>query len=197
MSEIRCFVAVDLGAPVKTQLAEVQRQLSAGMPPGSVRWVRPESVHLTLKFLGNVPAGRIQEIASALRRASQPAVPFSFRVAGAGCFPNLSRPRVVWIGVDDAGGALRSLQNAMEKALAPLGFPPEGRPFQPHLTLGRTQRRASTEDARAIGESVRALALGTLGDVDVREVIFMRSDLSPEGARYTPLDRIPLGGAEP
>lgn len=196
MSDIRCFIAVDLGAPVKRQLAEIQRRLKASTPPGSVRWVSPESVHLTLKFLGNVPAGRIQEIASALRRASQPAAPFSFRVAGAGCFPNLSRPRVVWIGVEDAGGALRSLQKAVEKALGPLGFPPEGRPFTPHLTLGRTQRSASTADARAIGQAVSALDVGTLGEVEVREIILMRSDLSPAGARYTPLEHIRLSGAE-
>ncbi len=197
MSEVRSFVAVDLGAPVKAQLAGVQQELKAGIPPGSVRWVRPESVHLTLKFLGNVPSERIEKIASALRRAVQPVAPLSFLVTGAGCFPNFNRPRVVWVGVADATGALHVLQQAVESALAPLGFPPEGRPFKPHLTLGRTHRRASSADARVIGQCVKALDVGTLGTVEVREIVLMRSDLSPGGARYTPLEHIALGGAEP
>lgn len=197
MGDIRSFVAVDLGSSLKTKLATIQRELKAGTPQGSVRWVRPEAVHLTLKFLGNVPSARIEKIVTALRQASGPVAAFSFRVVGAGCFPNYSRPRVVWAGVDDAGGALRSLQKALESALAPLGFEPERRPFKPHLTLGRVQRRASAADVRAIGERVRALDVGVLGEVEVREIVLMRSDLSPEGARYTPLAHIPLGGAEP
>ena len=197
MGDIRSFVAVDLGAPMKAQLATIQRELKAGTPPGSVRWVRPEAVHLTLKFLGNVPGARIEEIVTALRQASGSVTAFSFRVVDAGCFPNVSRPRVVWAGVEDGAGALRALQKAVEKALTPLGFEPESRPFKPHLTLGRTQRRASAADVRAIGERVRTLDVGVLGEVEVREIVLMRSDLSPEGARYTPLAHIPFGGAEP
>jgi len=196
MANVRAFVAVDLGAPVKTQLGVLQRELKARTPAGAVRWVPPDAVHLTLKFLGDVPEERVGEIVAALQRVCGPLAPLSFSVAGAGCFPNLRRPNVVWVGVEDPSGALRALQAAVEKALNPLGFPPENRPFKPHLTLGRTQRNAPGEDLHAVGERVGALAVGTLGQVDVREILLMRSDLLPGGARYTPLARILLGGAE-
>jgi 2'-5' RNA ligase len=196
MADVRSFVAVDLGAPVKTQLGVLQHELKARTPAGAVRWVPPDAVHLTLKFLGDVPEERVGEIVAALQRVCGPLAPLSFSVAGAGCFPNLRRPNVVWVGVEDPSGALRALQAAVEKALNPLGFPPENRPFKPHLTLGRTQRNAPGEDLRAVGERVGALAVGTLGQVDVREILLMRSDLLPGGARYTPLARILLGGAE-
>jgi 2'-5' RNA ligase len=196
MSVIRSFVAVDLGQTVKSRLAEIQRQLKASVPSGSVRWVQPDSVHLTLKFLGDVPAERIDEIADALRQACEPLAPALFAVAGAGCFPDLRRPNVVWVGVDDPARRLAALQQAVERALNPLGFPPENRPFNPHLTLGRTQRSAPGADLRAVGERVGALKVGALGRVDVHEIILMRSDLLPGGARYAPLARISLLGAE-
>ena len=196
MADVRSFVAVDLGAPVKTQLGVLQRELKARTPAGAVRWVQPDAIHLTLNFLGDVPEERVSEIVAALQRACGPIALLSFSIAGAGCFPNLRRPNVVWVGVEDPSGALRALQAAMEKALNPLGFPPENRPFKPHLTLGRTQRNAPGEDLHAVGERVGALAVGTLGQVDVREILLMRSDLLPGGARYTPLARILLGGAE-
>jgi len=196
MPTVRSFVAVDLGAAVKSRLSEVQRQLKATVPSGSVRWVQPDSVHLTLKFLGDVPAERVDEIAAALRQTCEPLLPLSFAVGGAGCFPDLRRPNVVWIGVDDPTRHLLALQQAVEKALNPLGFPPESRPFKPHLTLGRTQRSAPGADLRAVGDRVGALNVGALGQVEVREILLMRSDLSPGGARYTPLARISLGGVE-
>ena len=196
MADVRSFVAVDLGAPVKTQLGVLQRELKARTPAGAVRWVQPDAIHLTLNFLGDVPEERVSEIVAALQRACGPIALLSFSIAGAGCFPNLRRPNVVWVGVEDPSGALRALQAAVEKALNPLGFPPENRPFKPHLTLGRTQRNAPGEDLHAVGERVGALTVGTLGQVDVREILLMRSDLLPGGARYTPLARILLGGAE-
>jgi len=196
MAAIRSFVAVDLGALVKTRLAEIQRQLKSSTPSGSVRWVQPDAVHLTLKFLGDVPAERVGEITSALTRACEPLSPLSFSVAGAGCFPDLRRPNVVWIGVEDSTRKLQALQLAVEKALNPLGFPPENRSFKPHLTLGRTQRSAPVADLRAVGERVAALQVGALGTVEAHEIILMRSDLSPGGSRYTPLAHVSLGGAK-
>jgi len=195
MAGIRSFVAVELDPEVKALLAEIQRQLKAATPSGAVRWVRPESIHVTLKFLGDVPQERIGAIESALEQACAPVVPLAFAVAGAGCFPDARRPNVVWVGVEDSGGQLLALQQAVERALNPLGYPPEGRPFRPHLTLGRTNRNAPGADLRKVGEAVSGLRIGHVAQVRVAEVVLMRSDLSPAGARYTPLARIPLGGA--
>jgi 2'-5' RNA ligase len=196
MAEIRTFVAVDLGPEVRNQLALIQGRLKKQVPNRSVRWVRPEGIHLTLKFLGNIRDDRVQEIVSALRGACAPISPFAFTVGGSGCFPNPKRPSVAWIGVEDPSGALKALQEAAERALNPLGFPPEGRAFKPHLTLGRTNRSASSSELASVGECIRTNDVGILGQVEVREIVFMKSDLLPDGARYTPLAHIPLGGAE-
>lgn len=195
MASIRSFVAVELGSEVKTRLAEIQRQLRSATPSGAVRWVQPESIHVTLKFLGDVPQERIGAIVSALEWACASVAPLVFAVAGAGCFPDARRPNVVWIGVEDPGGGLLALQQAVERALNPLGYPPEGRPFRPHLTLGRTNRNAPGPDLRKVGEAVSGLRVGHVARVDVAEIVLMRSDLSPAGARYTPLAHMPLGGA--
>lgn len=195
MAAIRSFVAVELGEEVKQRLAEIQRQLKTMTPGGVVRWVQPDSIHVTLKFLGDVPEERIRAIVAALERECAPVAPLAFTVAGAGCFPNARRPNVVWIGVEDPVGQLAALQRAVERALNPLGYPPEGRPFKPHLTLGRVNRSVSDADLRKVGELVSGLRVAHLGQVQVAEVVLMRSDLSPAGARYTPLARIPLSGA--
>lgn len=195
MAAIRSFVAVELDEEVKQRLAEIQRQLKTMTPGGVVRWVQPDSIHVTLKFLGDVPEERIRAIVAALERECAPVAPLAFTVAGAGCFPNARRPNVVWIGVEDPDGQLAALQQAVERALNPLGYPPEGRPFKPHLTLGRVNRSVSDADLRKVGERVSGLRVAHLGQVQVAEIVLMRSDLSPAGARYTPLARIPLSGA--
>ncbi len=195
MAPIRSFVAVELGEEVKQRLADIQWQLKTMTPGGVVRWVQPDSIHVTLKFLGDVPEERIGAIVAALERECAPMAPLAFAVAGAGCFPNARRPNVVWIGVEDPGGQLAALQRAVERALNPLGYPPEGRPFKPHLTLGRVNRSVSGADLRKVGELVSGLRVAHLGQVQVAEIVLMRSDLSPAGARYTPLARIPLSGA--
>lgn len=196
MPGIRSFVAVELDAEVKNRLAEIQRQLRSATPSGAVRWVQPESIHVTLKFLGDVPQERVGTIVSALEQACAPMAPLTFAVAGAGCFPDARRPNVVWIGVEDSDGRLLALQQAVERALNPLGYPPEGRPFRPHLTLGRTNRNAPGSDLRKVGEAVSGLRIRHVAQVQVAEIVLMRSDLSPAGARYTPLAHIPLGGAK-
>ncbi len=194
MPDIRAFIAIELDEPVKTALADVQRRLREAMPRDSVRWVRPGGVHLTLKFLGNVPAGQVADITRAIEAAAgQGIAPFSLTIGQLGCFPNLRRPRVVWVGVQEPTGALARLQGAVEKHIAPLGYPTEKRPFSPHLTLGRTQRRASPADVRRIGEVVGAAGVGQLAAMEVRAVGLIRSDLKPTGAVYTRLAEVLLG----
>jgi 2'-5' RNA ligase len=158
-----------------------------------VRWVRPEGIHLTLKFLGDVPSSRITSITQAVETACRGCDPFTFALVGLGCFPHPRRPRVLWVGVHEPTGTLARLQKNLEKELAGLGFKPEGRPFQPHLTLGRVQRKASQSDRQSLGELVAGSDLGQLGGMTASTVNVMRSQLRPEGAIYTALAQVPLG----
>lgn len=193
MTTVRTFIAIELDDELKTNLRLLQDRLRDQMAPRSVRWVRPDGIHLTLKFLGDTPSAKIEEVERALARAAARAGPFTLTVGGVGCFPNTRRPRVVWVGIQEVTGSLARLRNAIEAEVAPLGFPTENRPFHPHLTLGRVQRYASPSEVREIGQVVAASALGTIDEMDVTSVLFIKSDLRPSGAVYTTLSEARLG----
>lgn len=192
MEKIRTFIAIELDENLKSCLTKLQEQLKGEAPQGSVRWVRPEGIHLTLKFLGDVPASRIEGITQALQKSCRGVAPFSLSCSELGCFPNLKHPNVVWVGVQEETGTLAQLQKAIEENLASLGYPAEKRQFSPHLTLGRVQKRVSASDLRRLGELVGTSKVGTLGQMEVRSVSLMRSDLRPDGAVYTRLAEVEL-----
>lgn len=192
MDILRTFIAIELPAEILRRMEQVQTQLKAAAPPRSVRWVRVEGIHLTLKFLGQVPMSQLDVITRAMAAAAHSVAPFTLTVGGAGCFPSPRRPRVVWIGVSEPTGGLNSLQRAVESTISPLGYPPEDRGFQPHLTLGRAARDASPEDVKRLGQVVAAANVGTLGQVAVNEIALIKSDLKPTGAEYAALQRARL-----
>lgn len=194
MKQVRAFIAIELDETINVALTDLQEQLKAEAPQGSVRWARPEGIHLTLKFLGNVPANRMEEVKLALTQACAGFPSLSFSVGGLGCFPHTRRPRVVWVGVQEESGTLARLQKAIEDGMEKLGFAPEGRRFHAHLTLGRTQRRASAGDVRRLGQLVEETNIGELGRMEARVVSLMRSDLRPTGAVYTQLAAVELEG---
>jgi 2'-5' RNA ligase len=190
---LRTFIAIELDDTVRHALANAQDNLRRAAPHRSVRWVRPEGIHLTLKFLGDTPAARVEEIKRALAEAASEAEPFSFDVQGLDCFPNPRRPRVLWVGVKEPTGKLRALWRAVEARVAPLGWPTERRGFQPHLTLGRVQRRANPAERQAVGRLVEEANLGWLAGMKVPAVSFIKSDLRPTGAVYATLAEAELG----
>jgi len=194
MKQVRTFIAIELDETIHAALTDLQEQFKAKVPRGSVRWVRSEGIHLTLKFLGDVPADRIGEIERALAQACVGFPAFSFSVEGLGCFPDPRRPRVVWVGVREESGNLAGLQKAIEDGMERLGFAPEGRKFDAHLTLGRTQRRASSGDVRRLGQLVSETDIGSLGQMEARSVSLIKSDLRPTGAVYTQLAAVELEG---
>jgi 2'-5' RNA ligase len=193
METIRAFIAVPLPDDLLAQFAALQRRLERQVPPRSVRWVRPEGIHLTLKFLGDTPSDKLPGIQAGLAAVARNAPACTFTVGGLGCFPNPHRPRVVWVGVQEPTGRLALLQDAVEEVVAPFGYPPEGRGFTPHLTLGRIQRRASRDDAARVGEVVVASDVGILGEVAAERFALIRSVLKPTGAEYTTLADFGLG----
>jgi 2'-5' RNA ligase len=187
MAGIRAFVAIELSEEALEELERLQKKLKEKVPPDAVRWVRPQSIHLTLQFLGDVEPDRVEAIAGALREICRDWKPFTFEMKELGVFPNPRQPRVVWVGIVEPSGALASLQKRVTEALMPLGFEPEKRPFTPHLTLGRASRYANRRALAEAGELVTRFEAGSLGRIPVNRIVLMQSDLKPSGAVYTPL----------
>ena len=192
MDAIRAFIAIELPEAILVELGTIEARLKPQMPRDTVRWVKADSVHLTLKFLGQVPSDQLDLIMSSLRSAVAAHASFTLEVAGAGCFPSVHRPRVVWVGVHENDHRLHALQRAVENAIAPLGYPTEIRDFTPHLTLGRVARDVRQVDQKKIGDVVQATGVGSLGTWEVRQVALIKSDLKPSGAEYTILTQAPL-----
>jgi 2'-5' RNA ligase len=192
MTTQRTFIAVELDKELLGNLVALQDRLRGQVAPRSVRWVRPEGIHLTLKFLGDTRPDQLDAVKLALDQAASEILPFAFTVGGMGCFPNTRRPRVIWVGLYEPTGTLSRLRDAVESHVAPLGFPTEKRPFQPHLTLGRVQRYASKSEVREVGEVVAASEIGTLDEMRVGQVSYIKSDLRPGGAVYTTLSEAQL-----
>ena len=188
----RLFIAVDLAPPVLEQLGVLQRRWDEriGGRGVRVRWVDPKNIHLTLAFLGETQERIVTELESVLRECAPQLEPFDLRCRGVGAFPTEVRPRVLWAGVDETATAiLAELHQALERRLEPLGFPPESRPFQPHLTLGRVKSRQTAPMREAIVDLSRFDA----GTSRIEEVCLYESELSPQGPKYTARARVPLG----
>jgi len=182
MGTIRSFIAIPLQPDIIKRIDKAQNELRAFR--ADVKWVRPQSIHLTLKFLGNIEESQIEAIAEKIHRAATGYKPWSIPVKNLGGFPSLANPRVVWVGIEDAGGQTVALQQQLENELSALGFPQEKRRFSPHLTLGRVRSsRAKKELVQYLVEE-RERAFGT---IQVDRVVLFRSDLQPSGAIYTRL----------
>ncbi len=194
MDTIRSFIAIELPAPVKSGLSRLQGELESG-GHSAVKWVNPGSIHLTLKFLGNVPADRIKAIRGAVDEAAQEVPPFRLEVRGLGVFPNPGRVRVVWVGVRGELGRLERLQKGLEAKLTPLGFAAERRPFTPHLTLARVRERATSEEVRRFGQFISTRRFQAAYPFDVDKISLMQSHLDREGAVYSCLSSARLNGS--
>lgn len=182
MSQVRTFIAVEIDAPVRDALAGLQDRIRRALGP-PMRWVKPEGMHLTLKFLGQTPEDLVPSIADALDAAARRSRPFTIELGEPGGFPNTRRPRVLWAAVRGDLDALADLRQNVEEMVAPLGFPTEGRAFRPHLTLGR-----AAGDVRIAPERWEATELKPAAvSQTVHHVALMKSDLGPGGARYTRL----------
>ncbi len=191
----RLFVAIDLSEEVRGALAEAQAVCRRRSDP-PVRWVDPRGAHLTLKFLGDVAAERVQALADALVAVAAAHAPFHLATGPAGVFPSPRRPRVLWLGVDGPVESLEDLQQDVEFGLHGLGFPLDGRPFRPHLTLGRV-RDGVTGDLPGLAGALEELRRATPAPLPVEELRLMRSELGRGdrgGPRYTTLAVAPLGG---
>jgi 2'-5' RNA ligase len=188
----RLFIAIELPHDVLTKIGKVQNRLQGLAPERAARWTRPEGIHLTLKFLGDTPTTQLDDLRAALDAAVIGHAPFDLYAEQLGAFPDTHRPRVLWVGLHGDLDALRALQSAVEEHIAPLGVPPEGRGFQPHLTLARTASRISREDQAALGHVVEQAKLPRVASWHVQGVSLIRSQLQPSGSIYTQIGYSPL-----
>jgi len=182
---MRLFVAIPLPISVREEIAGLVASLRS--EPWPVRWVKPDGIHLTLKFLGDVPADAVDDLISALRPAGRSIRPLSCRMTEAGGFPSLERARVIWLGVEGPA-ALELLVDRIERGCAPLGFPPEGNIFRPHLTLGRVQQHARLP--REAIDRLVTLRLDTTFSSD--GFTLFESRPGPGGSTYHSLADFPL-----
>ncbi|MBN1316174.1 MAG: RNA 2',3'-cyclic phosphodiesterase [Anaerolineales bacterium] len=184
---IRAFIAIELSAELKLLLGQVARELEQRIPEKTIRWVKPEAMHLTLIFLGDTPISKLDPIKRAIEKATGGISPLALTITGIGCFPNTRRPRNVWVGIQEPAGQLARLKRTLDKTLEPLGYKPENRNFTPHLTLGRVNKRAGRTEAGLLGAVIESATLEEVGRMTVDQIHLIRSDLRPTGPIYTRL----------
>jgi 2'-5' RNA ligase len=188
---IRSFVAVSISGEIRRLAGDFVETLRREVH--GVKWVKPENLHLTLKFLGALSEGQLPDLKAALDGAAGRHRPFQLGFGGAGVFPPRGRPRVVWIDIAAGAGEMAALQADVEGGLEPLGFPPEKRPFSPHLTIGRVR---DLDDPFALTGALAAAGEMSWGECVIDRVHLMRSDLFPTGPRYSILQEVRFAAKE-
>ena len=181
----RTFCAVELPDGVKSRVAEHIKRLRAEFPDVRASWEKPEKLHITLKFLGEIELPRAEDLSGAASRAASRVMPFKLTIAEAGAFPPRGQPRVLWLDIKDTSGSLASLQHSLEDACAAAGFPRESRPFKPHLTVARLR---SPQGARELAAAHREASFEPQ-TFTISELVVMRSELRPGGSRYSVVSR--------
>lgn len=187
---IRAFIAIELSEQIREQLDAVVRAINSNrsLP---VKWVSGKNIHLTLKFLGEQHWDKISALESSLRSEICMMSPFEIIVSGLGAFPNIHRPRVIWVGVQ-APQDLNRLHLKVENSARQAGFEAEERPFSPHLTLGRLSQTLSPGQVEVTAQALQKVRVGELGRMTVHSICIFRSTLTPAGAVYTPLSLLPF-----
>ena len=184
---IRAFLAIIPPTALQQTMAEVRQVFERLSLPW--RWVTPDHIHLTLRFLGNVPDEAVPSLLQAIEQASLGQTVFALHARSLGCFPHPARPRVLWVGLDDPSQALGRLNERLIAALTPLGFPSEDRPFHPHLTLARAQNRSSLSQSLTLLQTYQNR---DFGEFLVNHIHLVKSQLRRDGSVYTILSSVAL-----
>ena len=191
---IRAFLALDYPDAVGGAIAAAQERLKRFVF-GEIRWVRPEGIHLTLKFFGDIPQNAVAGIAAVVGKKAAETPTFALAVSGVGVFPDLRHPRVLWLGMKGESERLLAFQQALERMFQEIGFPREERPFRPHLTLARirpSSRRGLSGLDKALEKGGKTAEKPFLAE----GLSLMQSTLTPQGAIYTRLGGFPLAGTK-
>jgi 2'-5' RNA ligase len=190
VKNVRLFIAMDFSSQIILEVTNFQAQLHRELSNVPIRWVAPETMHLTLQFLGEVPQSQIPSIQEAISASAAGFSSIPVHIASVGGFPSFKKPQVLWLGIS-ADKKLKKLASQLQSALQPLGFKPE-KEYIPHLTLGRMIRTANGEQQKMVSAVLARWQSVEIGQDRMREVILYQSDLTQKGPIYTSLFRFPL-----
>ena len=190
--KLRLFIAIPIPEPVRDEIVRVQQELQPLVPREVARWTRSDQFHLTLRFLGDVPADGVEDLKKSVNAVCRNGRPLSLHAEGVGFFPNPRSPRVIWVGINDQEGRLGDLQKQIETAVDPFSPEPDEKNFTGHVTLGRLKNPRPT-DTRDLAARAHLLEKRLFGEWPAHEIEIIRSELSPAGARYTSLAAFRLG----
>ncbi|MBD3382463.1 MAG: RNA 2',3'-cyclic phosphodiesterase [candidate division Zixibacteria bacterium] len=183
---MRCFIAVKISAEQKDRIASIIDDFRR--EDVRVKWVKPENLHVTLKFLGEVDEHNLPDMFSALEKSLTSCKEFDFSLKGLGCFPNRRRPRVIWVGIDEGAPELKKLAGDIDRTMQEFGFKPEKRGFSAHLTIGRVKDPRGIEVLTNRFDDIKFVS----DSCTIDEIVFYQSILKPEGPTYVPQKRIKL-----
>jgi len=189
----RLFIALELPEQILTELTQTQTRLKVKAPFKSLRWAKPGGIHLTLRFLGDTPVDKVQRLSDVFESAIEPHQAITLISGRLGCFPNFKKPSVLFVHVEGQLDRLNALQKSIERTAVTLDYPPETRPYTPHLTLARIDRRAVRSEQRRTGEMAQEEKIKSL-DWEANSVSLIRSELKADGAVYTTLRHFSLSG---
>ncbi|MDD5633790.1 MAG: RNA 2',3'-cyclic phosphodiesterase [Candidatus Omnitrophica bacterium] len=178
---IRSFIAIEMSDEARREFSKVISKLKDS--GADVKWIDPDSLHLTLKFLGNIEETRVPDISKSILQITSNLDPFEMRLDGLGAFPNWTRPRVVWLGISEGGSLAKNIAEQIERTMESYGFEREKRSFSPHITLGRVRSGKNVDKLKKIADSIKVDPCL----IEVKEIILFRSQLTPHGAIYSPL----------
>jgi 2'-5' RNA ligase len=190
---VRAFIAIELSETIQSSIKHFQHQLQSTLIKAPIRWVPVQNIHLTLKFLGDIRSEMIKPLLRSLEQVTEGIPVFDFVIRELGCFPSCKRPRVLWLGVEQADGHLIRLQKRIDETLLQMDFESERRPFHPHLTLGRIKRSVRPDQLISLAHQLEDVDLyaGSVGSV--KQVHLIQSRLSSSGAEYSHLGSATLG----
>ncbi len=194
MERIRSFIAIELSNSLKDGLDRLEDELKSAAPNAGIKWVDPDAIHLTLKFLGSINGRQVSAVSRVMELVGREDAPFQLQPGVLGAFPNLRRPQVVWIGLGGDIERLKALQQRLDSNLTAIGFAAESRSFSPHLTLARVRREASPGEQQALGELLAKTRANLAATIDVAAISLMRSELRRSGAVYHRICSVRLTG---
>jgi RNA 2',3'-cyclic 3'-phosphodiesterase len=181
----RLFIAIELPAPVRKRLIDHIDQVRTLVPGARASWIREENLHLTLKFLGDIPPERIESVSHAIKDAAEASEPFEFIVSGCGAFPASGQPKVLWVGIEDPSSELGRLYQRVEENCERAGHPRERRSFHPHLTIARVRDSRNSRQLSIVNQELGFERERIL----IANLALFRSELRQEGSRHTLIAR--------